>query len=80
MTKAETLKEAKAGKGCLGRSQDDEPIFVIAARDSTSVSAVRRWAWKAATKGAPAAKVGEALCCAAAMHKWQKQNGRKDPD
>ena len=33
MTKAEELKRAAEGKGCLGKSADDEPVFVLCARD-----------------------------------------------
>ena len=44
MTKAQELEAAARGEGCLGRSQDDEPVFVLCARDPVAASVVREWA------------------------------------
>ena len=40
MIKAKELEAASHGEGCLGKSQDDEPVFVLVARDLTAPRAV----------------------------------------
>lgn len=47
MTKQETIDAAAMGEGCLGRSQADEPVFVLVARDQIAASVVRDWAERA---------------------------------
>lgn len=44
MTKTEELEAASKGDGCLGRSKDDEPIFILCARDPFAAVTVREWA------------------------------------
>ena len=43
-TKTDVLNEAAYGKGCLGKSADDEPVFVLCARDPLAANLVRDWA------------------------------------
>lgn len=37
-------KHEKAGKGCLGRSHDNEPVFVLTGRDKLAAQVVEFWA------------------------------------
>lgn len=46
MTKTETLTEAAYGRGCLGRSASDEPVFVLGTVTRTPRSrgsSISRW-------------------------------------
>lgn len=82
MTKAEVLTENAQGRGCLGRSADDEPLFVLCARDLTSDTAVRYWINLAAHAGASDAKLNDARRVADAMRDWRERqaDGGKVPD
>lgn len=77
MTKRETLEAAAMGAGCLGRSADDEPVFVLCARDPLAANLVRAWAFKyEMVRGAEArATVEEALLVAELMDLWRRQKG-----
>ena len=44
MTKAEEVAALEAGRGCLGKSADDEPVFILVARDKFAARLVREWA------------------------------------
>lgn len=44
MTKQEELEANARGEGCLGRSQLDEPVFILCGRDPDAGAAVRKWA------------------------------------
>ncbi len=44
MTKALELESLAKGEGCLGKSADDEPVFILVARDMYAAEAVRHWA------------------------------------
>lgn len=80
-TKSECLEKAERGEGCLGRSQDDEPVFVLVARDITAPNAVRNWAVHAALAGSPREKVEQAMRDAELMEAWQLEHGiAKVPD
>lgn len=93
MNKKETLEAAARGEGCLGRSQDDEPVFVIVARDVTAAETVRAWAGAyvnaAITGGVTTladgcpfvAKARDAIGIAAEMDAWREAHGGgKVPD
>lgn len=43
MNKSETMEAAERGEGCLGRSQGQEPVFVLVARDVCATAAVKAW-------------------------------------
>ena len=80
-TKAEEVKALAEGRGCLGRSQDDEPVFILCARDKVASHAVRAWAWAANVAGAPQVKTEEALELANLMDVWRASHGGgKVPD
>lgn len=89
MTKAEELEAAVNGRGCLGRSADDEPVFILVGRDRLAASIVRTWAhqfWNArvnaGTLDARAqSKYDEALALATRMDAWREaHDGGKVPD
>lgn len=81
MTAEETIAAAARGEGCLGRSEPDEPVFVLTARDRAAADTVRDWANRAAAMGAPTAKVAEAMGAANVMEVWRlARGGGKVPD
>jgi hypothetical protein len=90
MTKREELDAAAKGEGCLGRSQDDEPVFVLVARDILAAKLVRLWAdqynellllQRGALTMPQAKKYREALDLAARMDAWRTAHGGgKVPD
>lgn len=80
MTKREVLDAAAKGEGCLGRSHDDEPVFVIVGRDRVAPTIVRIWAMLARILGTPTRKCATAVTEAGAMEAWQKARGSKVPD
>lgn len=62
MIKSDAVKALAKGEGCLGRSQDDEPVFILVARDRTSSKTVRQWVQNARDAGcANETKLSEAL-------------------
>lgn len=85
---------ALKGEGCLGKAADDEPVFVLRARDIYAPSAVRAWALqlgpgipKPTTKQEAIEyekkvnpKFKEAMEVANTMADWQRINGSKTPD
>ena len=74
MTKAEEVAAVARGEGCLGRSQDDEPVFVLVARDRYAAQAVRGWAALVHAHGA-SPKADDALALAARMDAWREAHG-----
>lgn len=65
---------------CLAKVADDEPIFVLRAKDLTAPSTVRGWAHHARAVGCAEPKVQEAFNLAASMESWAQRNGGKYPD
>lgn len=67
MTKAQELDAATRGEGCLGRSQDDEPVFILCARDRFAAGVVRTWADRVSHEHGHTAKTDEAFAHADRM-------------
>lgn len=59
---------------------DDEPVFIIRAKDRTAPRAVEAWADIAASFGAPPDIVNLARGWAAEMRVWQDAHSAKLPD
>ncbi len=60
-------------ESCLNRAEDDEPLFVIRAKDKVSASAVRTWAeWALLTGIHEPEKIQEARAIAEDMENWRK--------
>jgi hypothetical protein len=59
---------------CYTKAEPDEPMFILLARDKGAPALVRQWAIGRASAGENAAKVLEAMDCAASMEKWRKEN------
>jgi hypothetical protein len=77
-TKAEELAKMHRGEGCLGKADDDEPIFILRAGDRFSATVVEIWADIVATqRGDKHPKVVGARQIARAMTAWPTQ---KVPD
>lgn len=66
--------------GCLSRVAEDEPVFVIRARDAIGPMVVRFWSDIAEGKGVDPAKVAGVRALADRMSDWQDANGSKVPD
>lgn len=66
---------------CYEAAEDDEPMFVLLARDPLASALVVEWACRRATRDElplsdhDAAKVVEARQCAADMEKWRQAHG-----
>ena len=84
MVKSEEVAALGRGEGCLGRSQDDEPVFVLVARDKFSADTIRWWAKQVVLKGQRSQvdpKILEALALADQMDEWREAHGGgKVPD
>ena len=81
MTKKETLEAALRGEGCLGRSQDDEPVFVLCARDALATSTIQDWVRRATTAHVNERKITDALVLGNEMDAWRRAHGGgKVPD
>lgn len=60
---------------CYEAADDDEPLFVLRAKDSEAPELVRDWALRRIKKRKKIdAKVMEAIDCAEAMEAWRKEN------
>lgn len=70
-------ENAAAGKGCLGKAADDEPVFILRAQDMLAADLVASWAMQANLVGCSWDKVREAKLLAQAMREWPR---RKNPD
>lgn len=90
-TKKEVLEAAARGEGCLGKSQDDEPVFVLTARDIYAPGTIRHWAMQLGPGssndkshpdyGKPInPKFRDAMEIANTMADWQAKHGSKTPD
>jgi hypothetical protein len=78
----EILKNKTTDSPCMIKARNDEPVFVLLARDSLAVGLVREWAAKLRTVVAnsvglsleaqkkAANKVGDALLCASEMESF----------
>lgn len=77
-TKAEELAALADGRGCIGKSADDEPLFILCARDQFAADLVREWADRvehhayrtAELTGARKEKIAEARRLALRMDAW----------
>jgi hypothetical protein len=79
-TKKEELEKALRGEGCLGKSADDEPVFILCARDELAAGLILEWAILARARGARAEKVAEAEDLARSMIDWGRDHGTRTPD
>ncbi len=81
MTKDDEVAALAKGEGCLGRSQGDEPVFILCARDRYAANTVRTWAEKVAFMHGHTAKTDEAFALADKMDAWREAHGGgKIPD
>lgn len=65
---------------CLDKLADDEPFFVLRAKDKFAPRLIRLWA-ALAIESIPAEKSDEAHQCARDMEAWaMAHGGAKDPD
>lgn len=76
MTKKQEMELALRGEGCLGRSADDEPVFILTGRDPVAAAVVLEWADRREALGLNTpeerAKIAEARAHAFRMHAWPK--------
>lgn len=78
MIKREEVLALQEGRGCLGRSADDEPVFILVARDKFASRMVREWAdlvemeakRTAELTATRKAKIAEARTLAMKMDAW----------
>lgn len=85
MIKAKELEQAIRGEGCLGKAADDEPVFILRAKDQLASVVVRRWADLAEAASHPDSptrkKAADARQLAKDMDNWRAEHGGgKVPD
>ena len=64
----------------MGLIEDDEPVFLLRAKDVAAPAAVEAWANLAKLAGADLFIVDTALGWAETMRQWQMKHGEKIPD
>lgn len=89
-TKSDLIVEATQGRGCLGRADLDEPLFILRGQDMFAPAVILTWAsmveaslpanGTGPTVEATRKKIAAARADAHAMQAWQIQNGSKRPD
>lgn len=81
-TKKETLEAALRGEGCLGRARDDEPVFVLRAKDMFAGSVIRYWMHQVmmSTSMKDNKKIDGANKVFEEFATWAAKNGTKVPD
>ena len=73
-TKAEVLEALRCGCSSIGRTELDEPVFILRAQDILAPRVVVRWAHLAEQAGTAQDKVRGALEVAKQMADWQANN------
>lgn len=74
-------KSEEAIHGCFAKAADDEPVFVLRAKDALAPSVVREWIYRAELNGVSRKKLAGAEELAQAMVEWAKAHGgAKLPD
>jgi hypothetical protein len=79
-TKQETVEQAARGEGCLGRALDDEPVFVLRARDALAVRTIQFWMQELAKIRLNSPKIEQANDDVQKFLHWGGVNGTKFPD
>lgn len=70
------IDELTSATSCLNKAGEDEPIFVLRAKDVLAPELVRIWAMKAMMSGQhEASKILEAEGLADQMEVWRKERG-----
>lgn len=72
--------ETKHDNPVLDRAGEDEPIFVLRARDALAGAAIGEWIRAARRCGVSEAKIEDARLHLALMDRWAAANGTKVPD
>lgn len=75
-----SIRKIEIESGCLSKVAEDEPVFVLRAKDRLAPAAVRMWAEIAIAANVDPDKVIEAKMLAHEMEKWQLEHGSKRPD
>ena len=80
-TKAKELAALTNGVGVLAHSDEDEPLFILVARDIYASTAVRQWAQLMLRDHGGSPKTHGAFWLAAEMDAWREAHGGgKVPD
>ena len=74
MNKAETIEAALRGEGCLGRAADDEPVFVLRAKDPCMAAIIDRWCGLA-PEYHEREKIEQARTEINDVNRWRRKNG-----
>ena len=75
-----TWTNTKHDNARLANAADDEPLFVIRAKDDIAPSVVEFWADELEANGGSEEKARQARDLAAQMQAWQGRYGSKLPD
>jgi hypothetical protein len=79
-----SIKSTELEDGCFAKALDDEPMFVLLARDQQAPARVREWATQRKADismgkrpESDMAQVEEAFACAGRMEEWREENDGK---
>lgn len=72
MNKLDKIREEDS---CLNRADDNEPLFVLRAKDELAVPTVFAWVREATTRGIHGDRLDEAQALAGKMVNWRIKNG-----
>lgn len=67
-------KDSKYGDIDVPGIPDDEPIFIIRAKDKSAPQAIMQYAETAITNGSPSSHAAECRLVAGGMREWQQRN------
>lgn len=73
-TAANTIADALVNKGCLGKAADDEPVFVLRAKDAVSIGLIEQWIRVVEAARGPTEKTREARKVVVEFERWQYTN------
>jgi hypothetical protein len=80
VTAKEVISALDDGRGCLANAHEDEPVFVIRAKDVCFQAAISRWLEVAQRHGVDGEKIAGAERILQRAQVWQSKNGTKIPD
>lgn len=71
-TRAENIAQPDS---CLNKAEDDEPVFILRAKDLLATRAIGAWITAAHQNGMHVDKIESAHAVIDAMHAWRRKKG-----
>lgn len=80
ITRRNVIDALAEGQGVLGKAHDNEPVFILRARDPSARTVVQYWISRAKMLGTDPAKLAEAKAIEDAIEEWNARYGSRVPD